>query len=357
MGKAALLFRPSVTNQQINTIAVDETRFNAEFVYYDLSVRQQELKAAASGSATPILNKGHFSAFEISVPPIATQNKIAEILGILDDKIDLNRRINQTLEAMAQALFKSWFVDFDPVKAKLAAKAEGRDPIRAAMNAISGKVDTELDALPPEVFDQLAATAALFPDEMEESALGEIPRGWKARSVGDFAELKGGKQLDKTKISPSGVIPVFGGAGIMGYTNKHNADGFVISVGRVGAYCGQFFSHRGHAWINNNASLIKPRRTEDAEWLFFSLKNMDVEPIKKGAAQPFVSNGDIEGLPLIEPSNSVVSRFTRLVTPMLLQQEKLSEQASQLANLRDALLPKLLSGELSVTQTMAQVNA
>ena len=93
---------------------------------------------------------------------------------------------------MAQAIFKSWFVDFDPVKAKIAAKAEGRDPLRAAMSAISGKIDAELDALQPERHAQLAATAALFPDEMVESELGGIPKGWTCGALGDICSFTAG---------------------------------------------------------------------------------------------------------------------------------------------------------------------
>jgi len=117
---------------------------------------------------------------------------IVKSLKDIDDKIDLNRRVNQTLEAMAQATFKSWFVDFDPVKAKIAALTEGRDPLRAAMSAISGKPDAELDTLPPEQYDQLAATAALFPDAMEDSELGEIPRGWACGALGDICTFTAG---------------------------------------------------------------------------------------------------------------------------------------------------------------------
>ncbi len=120
------------------------------------------------------------------------ESNIAKMLSSVDSKIDINRRINQTLEAMAQATFKSWFVDFDPVKAKITAKQEGRDPLRAAMSAISGKPDADLDALPPEQYAQLAATAALFPDEMEASELGEIPMGWKSSTLGEICAAHGG---------------------------------------------------------------------------------------------------------------------------------------------------------------------
>ena len=109
----------------------------------------------------PNLNTEILASVPITLPPIEEQRAIAHILGTLDDKIELNRQQNATLEAMARALFKAWFVDFDPVKAKIAARAEGRDPLRAAMSAISGSPDAELDTLPPEAFNQLATFAEL----------------------------------------------------------------------------------------------------------------------------------------------------------------------------------------------------
>ena len=146
-----------------------------------------------SGAAIPRVVLRDFKRAEIRLPSLDVQRRIAGVLQSIDSKIDLNRRVNQTLEAMAQAIFQSWFVEFDPVKAKIAAKQEGRDPLRAAMTAVSGKADAELDALPPEQYEQLAATAVLFPDEMEESEYGEIPKGWGFRSVADVAEFGRGK--------------------------------------------------------------------------------------------------------------------------------------------------------------------
>ena len=114
MGKVAISRKPCVTNQQINSIIVSED-ICTEYVYYDLSLRQTEIKSKASGSAVPILYKGHFSNLSIFLSSLPEQKDIAHILGSFDDKIELNRQMNQTLEAMAAALFKSWFVDFDPV--------------------------------------------------------------------------------------------------------------------------------------------------------------------------------------------------------------------------------------------------
>jgi type I restriction enzyme S subunit len=173
---------------------------NPLFVYYKLS--ELDLARYNSGSAQPSLNRNYIYGMSLRVPVRRLQDKIVNTIHSMDNKIALNRRINQTLEAMAQALFKSWFVDFDPVKAKIAALAEGRDPLRAAMSVISGKAEAELDALPREQFELLAATAALFPEEMEESELGEIPKGWltttlKALTVkiGSGSTPRGGKEV------------------------------------------------------------------------------------------------------------------------------------------------------------------
>ena len=111
MGKVTIAAKDCVSNQQINSIVVSEN-FSADFIYYNLSTRKAELQGmACSGSAQPILNKGNFSELPIVVPPLSEQRAIAAVLGALDDKIELNRRMNETLEALAQSLFKSWFVD------------------------------------------------------------------------------------------------------------------------------------------------------------------------------------------------------------------------------------------------------
>ena len=290
-------------------------RVDPRFFYYALS--RFDFSDIAQGTALPYLTVGSLTTLTLNVPPPAEQRAIAHILGTLDDKIELNRRRNQTLEAMARALFKDWFVDFGPVRAKMA----GREPY-----------------LPTDLWQ-------LFPDRLDDEGK---PEGWAYRPVGDFAELKGGKQLEKEKIAPTGEVPVYGGAGVMGYTDSHNADGFVIAVGRVGAYCGQFFAHRGKAWINNNASLIRQTDDELGEWLFLSLRHADINVIKKGAAQPFVSNGDIAKLPLTWPEGDLVRAFTDVVSPAQKKKDQHDAESRALAQLRDTLLPKLISGELRI---------
>lgn len=316
-------------NQRVGKVYLTEpSRADYNYLYYVLSqdIYVRQMFVAADGSAQANISGTQIEHLDIPLPPLVEQRAIAHILGTLDDKIELNRQQNKTLEDMARALFKAWFVDFEPVRAKM----EGR-----------WQRGQSLPGLPADIFD-------LFPDRLVESELGEIPEGWEVRSVSDFADLTGGKQLEKEKITSFGDIPVFGGAGIMGYTDSHNADGFVIAVGRVGAYCGQFFSHRGKAWINNNASLIRHRKEDFCEWLLLSLRHADIDVIKKGAAQPFVSNGDIARLPTLWPGELLVQKFSLLVKTIFKLQEKAAGQSRTLAQLRDTLLPKLISGEVRV---------
>ncbi|NLV24384.1 MAG: restriction endonuclease subunit S, partial [Deltaproteobacteria bacterium] len=183
----------------------DQNVVDSDFLKFFLSSKEtiDYLKSNfISGAAIPRIVLKDFKKAKIKLPPLETQKDISAILNSVDDKIELNRQINQTLEQIAQAIFKSWFVDFEPVKAKIEAKQtltpalsqrEGEDIVdRAAMRAISGKTDAELDQLPPEQRQQLAATAALFPDELVESELGLIPKGWTVTTLTEMVQLIGG---------------------------------------------------------------------------------------------------------------------------------------------------------------------
>lgn len=228
--------------------------FNSPLGFHSLdTIRRQVAVAGITGS--------DLAKLEIPVPPISEQRAIAHVLGTLDDKIELNRRMNETLEAIARAMFKSWFVDFDPVRAQM--NGEPPESICRRLGLTSDLLD-------------------LFPDRLVDSELGEIPEGWEVKPLSFLASVKGGKQLDKVDFSDSGKNPVFGGAGIMGRTDASNADGAVITVGRVGAYCGQFFWYEGPAWVNNNSSRILANDQRDSLWIYLWLKNVDMEPIKKG---------------------------------------------------------------------------
>ena len=325
IGYVALAKNPIATNQGFRSLLVKEG-FSPEYLYYWLIQNIEELKRHASGSTFRELSGSALRTIPLHLPRLLEQQAIAHILGLLDDKIELNRRTNETLEAMAQALFKSWFLDFDPVSAKM----EGR-----------WHRGESLPGLPADFWD-------IFPQRFVDSDMGKIPEGWESKELGELANIKGGKQLPKSEILDIGPTPVFGGAGIMGYTKHYNASGYVITVGRVGAYCGRFFAHRGKAWVNNNASLIIPNKNIPSEWLFLSLLKMNIQLIVKGAAQPFIPNGDLTRMKIIVPRKEVLSAFQSLTQSLILQREQRENESRVLAALRDSLIPRLLSGKLRV---------
>ncbi len=199
-------FSPTVPyeNIRINSgmliVRANQERWNPRFLYFlfNSNIVKDQIVALTSGSAVPQLPAKDIKKFQLPRIPKSIQNNIDEIIGNITEKIHLNTQTNQTLESIAQAIFKSWFVDFEPVKAKMAALAEGgtREQAElAAMGAISGKSEAELAQLQqqnPEHYQQLAETAALFPSAMVESELGEIPEGWEVEPLSNHINIKHG---------------------------------------------------------------------------------------------------------------------------------------------------------------------
>ncbi|WP_329603165.1 restriction endonuclease subunit S [Undibacterium baiyunense] len=166
----------------------------SSFYFKNASFRRQVL-SLTNMTTRASLNNEMLERLTIVLPPMEKQKEIAKILVDCHNKIELNRQINQTLEQIAQAMFKSWFVDFEPTRAKIAAKEAGGDQAaieQAAMCAISGKTSDQLNQSPPETLAQLKATAALFPDALVDSELGEIPEGWEVSEIGKEVDVVGG---------------------------------------------------------------------------------------------------------------------------------------------------------------------
>lgn len=273
----------------------------------------------AIGATMPNLNTSILSNLPVVVPSPSDQRRIAHILGTLDDKIELNRRMNRMLDAIARAIFNSWFVNFDPVR----AKGEGREPV----------------GMDPE-------TAALFPGSFEDSTLGKIPKGWEVAQLDELANIRGGKQLPTEECKPIGMYPVFGANGIMGYSERMTNEGFVIAFGRVGAYCGSVYWTYGGAWINNNASSVVP-----SHWPEFVLQAMlatDFERLRTGSAQPFIPNRSLASLQVVRAPDEVLDKFCAAVRSLRLKEYASQNESRALAALRDTLLPKLISGDLWV---------
>ena len=363
MGKAILLKKDSVTNQQINTIIVDASKHNPKYIYYVLSLKQEELKSIAGGSATPILNKGHFSKVVIELPDKVDQDNIVQVLDSLDCKIELNNQINQNLESMAQAIFKSWFIDFDPVRAKIAAKQEGKDTELAAMCAISGKSEAELKQMAEEDFAELQATAALFPDELVESELGELPKGWEVKPLDKIANYLNGLALQKFRPENEyDFLPIVkiaqlkSGVATIEEKASPNIDRkFIIENGDV------IFSWSGSLmvdiWCGGKAALnqhlFKVTSNDYHKWLYYFYTKHHLAEFQRIAQAKAVTMGHIKrehlsqalcciaSNQLLEISNIFIGHFLQKLIELRLENNNLKQ-------LRDTLLPKLLSGEVEV---------
>lgn len=354
------------------------------YLYYFLTSKAgaQELVNASHGAVQ--LNIAPRNIVEkISVPlpaDIEIQRQIVSQLKVIDDKIDLNRRINQTLEAMAQAIFKSWFVDFDPVKAKITAKQEGRDPLRAAMSAISGKPDAELDALPPEQYEQLAATAALFPEEMEASELGEIPKGWDIGSLSDFASFQNGYAFKTKDWTDSGhpVVKIgnvkpgiidLSGCSFVAHETVNGLDRFALKRGDLLVGMTGYVGETGLvpaldsvAYLNQRVGRISTANgINDIGYSFCLVRDPAykayAESKAHGSAQANVSGKDLMDYQAVVPDTGVLNIFNAQVAKIISALLSYHEGSQNLAALRDTLLPKLLSGELTVTEAMAEAEA
>lgn len=313
--------------------------------YLSYFLRNVDIQPYITGAVMPKLTQGNLKKIPVCFPSLNHQNAIVGTLSSLDDKIALNRQINQTLEAMAQAIFKSWFVDFDPVKAKIAAIEAGQDPLRAAMSAISGKSDAELDAMPRPQYDELAATAALFPEELVESELGDVPKGWEVQRLGNVIELVYGKPLKSTERQ-EGVIPVYGSGGITGHHNKPLVSHPSIIVGRKGTVGSLYWEDRPFFPIDTTY-YVRPLAAP-LTFCYYAMQTLGLENMNTDAAVPGLNRENAYRLELVIPDSATMQQFDLQATTLRKIIRANSEENKSLVALRDTLLPKLLSGELSV---------
>lgn len=351
--------------QRLMQYRANPSKLDQRFLLYSFlspQLQHQFGSHEGSGSVVSHIRVGDCFKFELRLPPLPVQQKIGEILGALDDKIDLNRRINQTLEAMAQAIFKSWFVDFDPVKAKIAAKAEGQDLQRAAMRAISGKTDAELDALPTEQYEQLATTAALFPDEMVDSELGEIPKGWVFQSVADIAQFAKGKVevsslTEETYISTENMLEARAGitcaTSLPSVATVPSFKAGQILVSNIRPYFKKIWLARFDGGRSPDVLAFESANPNWAEFLY-NLMYQDtffefMTRTAKGAKMPRGDKDAIMGWRFPCPDELLMAAFSEKVRLHYAHIENQNSQSKSLADLRDTLLPKLLSGELAVS--------
>jgi type I restriction enzyme, S subunit len=290
------------------------------FLYYLLRTAEyrNEVLAGATGTTVKHTSPNRILAFSAAFPPIWEQKRIARILKTIDDKIEVNRKRHEALEAMARALFKSWFVDFDPVR----ARAEGRDT-----------------GLPEHI-------ASHFPDALVDSPLGQVPQGWNITTWGTIATLEYGKSLSDYDTD-TGMYPVYGTNGRIGTCSKALCLHPGVIVGRKGAYRGVHYSSSPFFAIDT-AFYVAPKIPIELRWAYYELLRLDINGMDSGSAIPSTSREDFYSLSVVLAPHDVQQQYTRLMGPMWQEQEQNLHNSAVLANLRDTLLPQLISGELRV---------
>jgi len=290
----------------------------------------------AIGATMPNLNTSILSELPVVAPPAQTQRRIAHILGTLDNKIELNRRMNRTLEGIARAIFKSWFVDFDPVH----AKAEGREPV----------------GMDPE-------TAALFPDSFQDSPLGQIPKGWEVKPFSEIVEINPSRPIKKGQVAAyvdMAALPTSGSQLRVQPAAREYKSGSRFRNGDV------LIARITPCLENGKTALVDFLRGDEigagsTEFLVFgprmvgtffaycasrstALREHAIVSMTGTSGRQRVQKGAFVHLEMAVPSTATLARFESCIAALFTAQHESARQNISLSAVRDALLPQLLSG-------------
>lgn len=384
IAETGVLQFPACFPDSVIGFIADKTKCDVYFIEYMFRLLKAKIKAQANGSVQDNINLQTLERIHFPIPDLVTQKKIAQALGVFDDKIVQNNQINQTLEQMAQALFKSWFVDFEPVKAKISVLEAGgsqEDATRAAMMAISGK-DADILAVfereHPEQYAELKATAELFPSAMQDSELGKIPEGWVISVVKEVANIVKGKSYKSTELDCSKTALVTlksfnrGGGyrldGLKEYTGKYKPEQEVFAGDLIIAYTDVT---QAADVIGKPAMVISDTRYEH---LVISLDVAVVRPFNDGLkyylyglarTQQFqqhtsshstgttvlhLSKNAVPDYKFILANEGLVNIYAQYASSIFSKVNTTIEQNNFLSEIRDTLLPKLLSGEITLPE-------
>jgi type I restriction enzyme S subunit len=344
IGYLAIAKNPIATNQGFRNLIL-KPGFDPEFVYYWLKAHVEELQRHASGSTFQELSGTALAQIRILVPPLPEQRAIAHILGTLDDKIELNRRMSETLEQMARALFKAWFVDFEPVRAKM----EGR-----------WRRGESLPGLPAYLYD-------LFPDRLVDSELGEIPEGWGVVSLPDMVEINPTRPLRKGAIAPyldMANMPTRGhapnevvdrpfGSGVR-FINGDTLVARITPCLENGKTAFVDFLRDGQVgWGSTEYIVLRPRPPLPEEFAYClarsdAFREFAIQSMTGTSGRQRVQADALEHFRLPRVPRLVAEAFGRAIKPLFMRSSAAVSESRTLAALRDTLLPKLISGEIRV---------
>lgn len=284
-----ILSKPAATNQACCAMIVNPKVCDHLYLFYALKLHRHDFLHIATGGAQRNLSGTLIRNFGIRIPPLPEQRAIAQVLGALDDKIELNRRMNRTLESIARAMFREWFVEKEDVA------------------------------------------------------------GWEIGTISNYAQVASGKRPENRQEEADAEYkyPLFGGAGIMAYTNKLLYDFPILLTGRVGTL-GLVFRITDPCWASDNTLVIMSSKPEYYFYLYFFLKQADLKMLNRGSTQPLLTQSDLQKIEMPLPPENRLIGFTSMVSPMFAKINANEKESHTLAGLRDALLPKLMRGEVRV---------
>lgn len=285
VGAIAVLTKKMAFNQSCYGIRAKELIASQNYLYYLLRDSISGLLQIAHGGVFDTITRETFDNIDITLPPLPEQEAIAEVLSSLDNKIDLLHRQNKALEAMAETLFRQWFVE-------------------------------------------------------------EAQKDWEEVKLGNVADFYNGKSRPKETLN--GDVPIYGGNGILGYTDQYNYDGKQIIIGRVGAYCGSLYLENNKVWVSDNALVAMPKKKGHTYYLYYLLKTLELNSMAEGSSHPLLTQGLLKSIEIIKPIDNKILEYEQFVQALRNKIETNQSQIRTLTQLRDTLLPKLMSGEVRV---------
>ena len=375
VGELGILGKEMACNQACCALIIDPKKADYRFIFYLLRLYKKEIQSLATGAAQQNLSAKTIKEFSFYIPNLEKQKKIADILSELDKKIDLNTQINQTLEQIAQALFKSWFVNFDPVRAKVQAFSDGlslEQAELAAMQTISGKTPEELTALSqtqPDRYAELAETAKAFPCEMVEVDGIEVPKGWLVSTISECSlKIQNGGTPKRSNLEfwENGEIPWLSSGEVCNNKVLVQSKEYITDLGLKGSAAklippystlvaiyasptaGKCAFSGFETSTNQAVCAIIPKE----EYTFFNYYHLQLQEKyfvnqASGSAQQNISKKIIEETPVLIPNKIILKKFNLLAKPIIKKTIENLKENNNLERKRDLLLPKLLNGEVS----------
>jgi len=336
-------------NQRLGKVVLKSCDTSLDFIHWLLRRPdyRNEILASLSGSTVKHTSPSKVGAYEFFLPPPFEQEAIAAILGALDDKIELNRRMNETLEAMARTLFKDWFVDFGPTRAKMAMR--GEDPQKENV--------ARATYLAPDIW-------SLFPDRLEG---GKIPQGWSERSIYEISDVIYGAPFASALFNTTELgIPLIRIRDLANenpsvWTTEDHPKGYKVKQGDiVVGMDGEFRAHLwggAEAWLNQRVCVFKPKAGYSAAFVRNSIIGplAHVEATEIATTVIHLGKNDIDQFDVVVPATDVVAVYNELAQPLYNRVVENKVEIDSLAATRDLLLPKLMSGEIRVKDAEALV--